>query len=211
MEAAQGQRVKERTRSEAAAAASWIRVFDLAFAAAGILLTLPVMLPIAAAIKLGSKGPVFFAQERLGFLKRPFKLVKFRTMRVDAEAEGPRWAGESDERITGVGRFLRRTRLDELPQFFNVLKGEMSMVGPRPIRKHFADLLRQHNPDYDRRFLVKPGVTGWSQLRTSYARTVEAQLERLPYDLSYLGGITPALYFKLIFMTAADVLLQRGE
>ena len=189
----------------------WIGFFDISLALIGMLFTLIPMLIIAIAIKLDSRGPVFFIQERLGQYKRPIRLIKFRTMRVDAEEDSPTWAKENDSRVTLVGRFLRKKRLDEIPQLFNVLKGDLSFVGPRPIRKYFADLLQREDPYYDKRFLVKPGVTGWAQIYTSYARTIEQQLNRLQYDLRYLNGIAVRDYVRIILLTVMNIIKGKGE
>jgi exopolysaccharide biosynthesis polyprenyl glycosylphosphotransferase len=163
------------------------RVFDLAFAVFFLPLALPVLLVCAVAIKLTSRGPVFFVQERLGQNELPFRLVKFRTMVKDAEKlSGPRWSSENDPRITRVGRILRKLRLDELPQIFHLFSGKMSVIGPRPIRKHFADLLAAEIPYYRLRFLVKPGLTGWAQVNHDYGGSIEGQAQKLQYELFYL-------------------------
>jgi exopolysaccharide biosynthesis polyprenyl glycosylphosphotransferase len=187
-------------------------ISDKFIAFSGLVLSAPLMLLCALAIGLSSRGPVFFKQERLGRNEKPFTLIKFRTMIDNAEKEtGPKWAGEHDPRITSVGRFLRKTRLDELPQFFNVLKGDMSVVGPRPIRKHFADILAQDIPYYHLRFAVKPGITGWAQVCSDYAGSVEGQREKLGYDLHYIRN--QSLFFDLLILlkTVKTVLLQKGQ
>lgn len=188
----------------------WIRFFDILLATIGGLFTFVPMLIIAFAIKFDSRGPVFFIQKRLGHYKRPVWLIKFRTMSVDAEKSGPVWAQENDPRVTFVGRILRKIRFDEIPQLFNVLKGDLSFVGPRPIRKYFADLLKQYNSSYDRRFLVKPGLTGWAQIYAPYGTTIEEQLRKLPYDLRYLKGLSVKDYFMIIMLTLKTVLLGNG-
>jgi exopolysaccharide biosynthesis polyprenyl glycosylphosphotransferase len=163
------------------------RAFDIFFALILSLLSLPVVLIAALAIKLNSSGPVFFIQERLGKNEVPFRLIKLRTMINNAEElTGPQWSSENDPRITRVGKILRKFRLDELPQLINILKGEMSVIGPRPIRRHFADLLVQEIPYYRLRFLGKPGVTGWAQVNHDYAGSNGGQAEKLQYDLFYL-------------------------
>jgi exopolysaccharide biosynthesis polyprenyl glycosylphosphotransferase len=162
------------------------RAFDIFFALVCLPLALPVILFSALLIKLTSKGPAFFIHERLGKDEVPFRLIKLRTMITEAEKDfGPRWAEEYDPRITKVGRILRKLRLDELPQLFNVLKGDMSVVGPRPIRRHFADLLAEEVPYYRLRFLVKPGLTGWAQVNYDYGGTIEGHAEKFQYDLFY--------------------------
>jgi len=187
-----------------------LKFFDLFFSIVGICLTLPLMFIIAIVIKLDSKGPVFFFQERLGQYKKPFNLIKFRTMVVDAEKNGPVWANENDERVTKIGRFLRKTRLDEIPQLFNILKGDLSFVGPRPVTRYSAELLKQHNHEYDMRFLAKPGVTGWSQIYWSHKPSVEKQLKKLPYDLLYLNGFSIKDYFKILLLTIKVILTGKG-
>jgi lipopolysaccharide/colanic/teichoic acid biosynthesis glycosyltransferase len=187
-----------------------IRLIDIVLAIVGICFAFIPMLFIAVAIKFNSKGPVLFIQERLGQYKRPLKLIKFRTMDVDAEKSGPTWAQENDIRVTRIGRFLRRMRLDELPQLFNILIGNLSFIGPRPIRKYFADLLLQYNIEYDNRFLVKPGLSGWAQIFAPYGSTIEEQLAKLPYDLRYLKGLSVKDYLTIILLTIKTVFMGSG-
>ena len=180
----------------------------------GILLVLlsPLMLLAAMAIKLDSPGPVIFSQDRVGENGEIFRLHKFRSMRMDAEKEsGPVWATEDDPRITRVGRVLRKLRIDELPQVWNVLKGEMSFVGPRPERPFFVEKLRQKVPYYDERFTVKPGITGWAQVMYGYGASEEDALEKLKYDLYYIKNMSFALDLVVIFHTLKIVLLGRGS
>ncbi|NCO67356.1 MAG: hypothetical protein COY75_10055 [Nitrospirae bacterium CG_4_10_14_0_8_um_filter_41_23] len=153
-----------------------------------------------------------FKQERLGQNEQPFTLMKFRTMIDNAEkTTGPKWASEDDSRITKVGKILRKARLDELPQFFNVLKGEMSFVGPRPIRKHFADMLAKEIPYYRLRFTVKPGLTGWAQVKGDYAGSKEGQKEKLEYDLYYIQNQSILFDLFIILKTVQTVLFRRGQ
>ena len=188
-----------------------IRLLDIVFALLlGLLALLPGLL-IALAIRLDSRGPALYSQRRLGLRRQPFTLFKFRTMYADAETAGPRWASADDPRVTRVGRLLRATRLDELPQLVNILKGELSFIGPRPIRRHFADLLAAEDPHYNRRFQVKPGLTGWAQLYAPYGSSVQEQLAKLPYDLRYCEqGLTLSDYFKLLLLTALTVVRRQG-
>lgn len=187
------------------------RAFDIVFSLVLIVLAAPVMLLAAIAIKLDSRGPVLYRQERLGQYGRPFMVAKFRSMREDAESDGkPRWATVDDDRITRVGAFMRLTRIDELPQLFNVLKGEMSLVGPRPERAFFVEQLTEQIPFFAVRHSVKPGVTGWAQVRYQYGATVEDAAEKLQYDLYYVKNHSLFLDLMILFETVAVVLTGKG-
>lgn len=181
-----------------------LRVVDICVAFAGLVVFAPVLVLIALAIRIESHGAAIFTQERLGRGRVPFTLYKFRSMVNDAERDtGQVWATRNDARITRVGMILRRTRLDELPQLFNVLRGDMSMVGPRPIREHFANQLAALEPIYDRRFLVRPGLTGYAQLYAPYGSNVQEQLAKVPFDQRYANeGLTLRAYVALILRTA---------
>lgn len=159
------------------------RVLDLAIAVPGIVVLAALMPAIALAIWLEDRGPVFYVQERIGRGGRRFKLFKFRTMRPDAESYGPAWAKSNDERVTRIGGWLRRYKLDELPQFVNVITGSMSVVGPRPERPFFVEVLRRHIPGYDLRHSIRPGMTGWGTLRVGYGNSIEAKYVTHQYDL----------------------------
>ena len=188
------------------------RVIGLVMSLVLLILLFPVMLVVAVAIKLESPGPVIFSQKRVGENGEVFMLHKFRSMREDAEKEsGPVWATEEDPRITRVGRILRNLRIDELPQIWNVLKGEMSFVGPRPERPFFVESLRQEVPYYDERFTVKPGITGWAQIKYGYGASEKDALEKLKYDLYYIKNMSFALDLLVIFHTVKIVLLGRGS
>ena len=152
---------------------------DVALASVIALLTSPLMLLTALAIKLDSRGPVFYLQERVGLNNTTFRIIKFRSMRVDAEANGPVWAHEGDSRVTRVGRWIRKRRIDELPQLFNIIRGEMSLIGPRPERPVFIKQLEQRIPYYSERHLVKPGLTGWAQVRYPYGASFEDARENI--------------------------------
>jgi lipopolysaccharide/colanic/teichoic acid biosynthesis glycosyltransferase len=167
---------------------------------------------IAIAVRLTSTGPAFYHQRRVGLLGRDITIHKFRTMRVDAEAEtGPVWASKSgDPRVTPIGGFLRRTRMDELPQLWNVLKGEMSFVGPRPERPEFVEELTREIPYYGQRHVVRPGITGWAQVRYTYGATIEDALEKLQYDLYYIKNLSIALDLYILFESIKTVVLRRG-
>jgi sugar transferase (PEP-CTERM system associated) len=187
------------------------RMFDITAAAFGLLIGLPIMVLVAVAVRLTSKGPVLYHQTRVGQHGRHFTVHKFRSMRVDAEAgTGAVWASPNDSRVTAIGSFLRRTRLDEMPQLWNVLVGEMSLVGPRPERPEFVENLTKNIPFYGERHVVKPGVTGWAQVRYTYGASVEDALEKLQYDLFYVKNFTLALDLLIVFNTVKTVLLGRG-
>ena len=172
----------------------------------------PLLAFIALLVRLGSRGPVLYRQERVGKGGRIFTLLKFRTMREDAEsASGPVWAAEEDDpRITLLGRLLRKTRLDELPQLWNVFRGDMSFVGPRPERPHFVEKLRKVIPYYDERHGVKPGITGWAQVKFPYGSTLEDAEEKLEYDLFYVKHMSPLLDLAIMLATAKVMLIGRG-
>ncbi|ALT77294.1 TIGR03013 family XrtA/PEP-CTERM system glycosyltransferase [Paucibacter sp. KCTC 42545] len=187
------------------------RVFDVISASLIFIAALPVMLVTAVFIKLESTGPVFYRQERVGLNGKPFKVIKFRSMRTDAEKDGkPRWATLNDDRVTKVGRFIRKVRIDELPQLINVLQGDMSMVGPRPERQYFVDELINKIPYFAVRQSVKPGVTGWAQVRYEYGSTVEDSVEKLQYDLYYVKNHTMFLDMLIMLETVAVVLTGKG-
>jgi sugar transferase (PEP-CTERM system associated) len=187
------------------------RAIDLACGVAGIAFTAPIMLLVAILVKLDSAGPVLYRQKRVGLRGKCFQVLKFRSMRQDAEAAGAQWAVDNDPRITRIGRFLRTYRLDELPQFINVIRGEMSLVGPRPERPEFVESLRQHISYYDERHSVRPGVTGWAQVQYSYGSTVEDAIRKLEYDLFYLKNLSPFFDCAIILDTVRIVLTGRGS
>jgi sugar transferase (PEP-CTERM system associated) len=186
------------------------RMTDVLLAAVGVCVSLPILGLIALLTKVDSRGPVFFRQERVGENGKIFTLYKFRTMVQDAEKEtGPVWAQETDPRTTRLGRVLRRTGLDEIPQMFNVLKGDMSFVGPRPERPHFVAELQEKIPYYSQRLVVKPGITGWAQVRYGYGATVEDAIEKLQFDLYYIKNMSFFLDMLIILSTAHKVLFAK--
>jgi len=188
------------------------RGLDIVAASIGLLITGPVILATAALIKLTSPGPAFYSQRRVGRNGRVFTVHKLRSMRADAERDtGPVWADRTDARVTPIGRFLRRSRLDELPQFWNILTGDMSLVGPRPERPEFVQSLTREIPFYGQRHTVKPGLTGWAQVRYTYGATVEDAIEKLQYDLYYIKHMSLALDLFIMFETVKTVLLRRGQ
>ncbi len=189
------------------------RAFDLVAAVFGLILSLPLTLLAALVVKLESPGdPVLYHQERVGLNGAIFTIHKFRTMRSDAEAgTGPVWsAGDDDPRITRVGRFMRKSRLDEIPQLWNVLRGDMSLIGPRPERPSFVEKLTEQIPFYGQRHVVKPGVTGWAQVRYSYGASVEDAIEKMQYDLYYVKHMTLTFDLMIALETIKTVLLRRG-
>jgi exopolysaccharide biosynthesis polyprenyl glycosylphosphotransferase len=187
------------------------RIFDVVVALAALLLALPVLLLTALVVRVSSRGPIFFRQTRLGERGKHFRMVKFRTMVDGAEKPGiAQWAAENDPRITPIGKILRRTRLDELPQLWNVLRNEMSIVGPRPERPEFIDLLEREVPFWKQRHLVKPGITGWAQLQRGYTASAEATAEKLSFDLFYLKHNSLMLDCAILFKTIEVVFRGSG-
>jgi len=187
------------------------RVISIVISLLGLILALPLLPLIMLAIGLDSKGPVFYTQTRVGKAGRAFKVVKFRTMRQDAEAaSGPKWAGDNDPRVTRIGKVLRSSRLDEVPQLWCVLKGDMAFVGPRPERPEFIEWLSKEIPYYNVRHMVRPGLTGWAQVKYKYGSTVEDAREKLQYDLFYIKNASIGLDLLIMFQTVKTVLLRRG-
>lgn len=176
----------------------------------GAILSLPIAILTAILIKLESPGPVLYSQERVGKNGRPFTLLKFRSMRADAEKDGPVWARSNDDRVTRVGRIIRKIRVDEIPQFWNILKGEMNFVGPRPERPHFVAQLAEEIPYYEQRHLVPPGLTGWAQIKYPYGSSVEDARQKLQYDLYYIKNQNLMLDAVILFETIKTILFGRG-
>jgi exopolysaccharide biosynthesis polyprenyl glycosylphosphotransferase len=183
------------------------RLFDIVLAVAGLAAAMPILVIFSIAIKMDSKGTVFYRQERVGEKGRYFQLLKLRTMEMDAEKDGPRWAGINDPRVTRIGKFLRKTRIDELPQLINVLKGDMGMIGPRPERPVFTEMFNQRTPGFIKRLAVKPGLTGWAQVNGGYDSTPE---EKLAYDLEYIRKRSFFLDMKIILLTFKVVITGEG-
>jgi sugar transferase (PEP-CTERM system associated) len=186
------------------------RLLSLAVSLAALLICLPFIPFIILAVRLSSPGPIFFKQTRVGQGGRLFTAHKFRTMREDAEAQGAVWAAKDDPRVTPVGRFLRKTRLDEIPQLWNVLRGEMGFVGPRPERPEFVQWLSQEIPYYDLRHLIRPGITGWAQVRYQYGASLEETKHKLEYDLYYIKHQSIGLDLMIMFETIKTIILRRG-
>jgi len=187
------------------------RLLDLVLAASGLVVSLPVSLATALLIKLESPGPVFYRQERVGERGEVFSIIKFRSMRQDAEKDGAVWASQNDSRVTRVGGFIRRVRIDELPQMWNVIRGQMSFVGPRPERPVFVEQLVQKLPYYSLRHSVKPGITGWAQVCYPYGASEEDALRKLEYDLYYIKNQSIFIDLLVIFRTIKTVLFRKGS
>lgn len=215
------------------------RVFDIVVASAALMLASPVMLIAALAIRLDSRGPIFFKQERIGINKRrgdrrrssvaieiscrraadrrkevnagrPFMIYKFRTMVQDAEKGGPKLACENDPRITRVGRLMRKTRIDEIPQFINVIRGDMSFIGPRPERSFYINQVKREVPEFTMRLMVKPGITGLAQVENGYTKTVGEMKGKLFYDLKYIANLSLAQEIRILFKTVYVVVTGKG-
>ena len=187
------------------------RVIDIVFSSLVLTLGLPVYLVLALITKFTSAGPVFFKQERIGKGERPFFIYKFRSMQVDAEKAGPQLSSDDDPRITRWGKFMRKTHLDELPQFWNVLKGDMAIVGPRPERRHFINEIKAHRPDYMQLFRLKPGITSIGQVYYGYAENVTEMCERVDYDLDYLANMSLRTDIGIIMETVKVMAQGKGK
>ncbi|MDZ7626196.1 MAG: sugar transferase [Ignavibacteriaceae bacterium] len=188
------------------------RISDVVISLIILVLTLPLNIFVALAIRLDSKGPVLFKQERIGMNNKNFKIYKFRSMFQDAEKNtGPVWSTKDDPRVTRVGKIMRKLRIDEIPQFFNVLKGEMSLVGPRPERSYFVEQLSQQIPYYKRRLKVRPGITGWAQVKHKYDESIEDVKVKLRYDLFYIENMSLRMDIKILARTILVVLFGKGH
>lgn len=186
------------------------RVIGIMISVVFLVIGLPIIFLVAIAIKIDSKGPVFYKQIRVGLNGQLFKLVKFRSMTVDAEKNGAIWALKNDHRVTRVGKIIRKLRIDEIPQMWNVLVGDMNFFGPRPERPEFVEMLKEKIPYYDLRHTVKPGITGWAQVNYPYGASVEDALEKLKYDLFYIKNLSPFLDFHILLRTIRVVLFGKG-
>nr|MBP7155623.1 sugar transferase [Flavobacteriales bacterium] len=187
------------------------RVMDICASSLALLILTPVYLVLAIAVQFSSKGPIFFRQERIGKHGRPFRIIKFRSMYSDAERDGPQLSSAKDPRITPIGRWMRRTRMDELPQFWNVLKGDMSLVGPRPERQHFIEAITEVAPHYRHLHKVRPGITSWGQVKFGYAENVEQMVRRLKYDILYIENMSLAVDLKILAYTVLIILKGDGK
>jgi exopolysaccharide biosynthesis polyprenyl glycosylphosphotransferase len=183
---------------------------DYIIATLAIIITSPLILFLMIGVKLSSKGPILYSHERIGRYGKPFTIYKFRSMYLNAEKNGPELSSKNDDRITPFGRFMRKSRLDEIPNFFNVVKGEMSLVGPRPERKYFIDLIIKKNPHYIHLLKVKPGITSWGQVKYGYAENVDQMIDRLKYDLIYLDNMSVFVDLKILIYTVLTIIKRSG-
>ena len=183
------------------------RAFEVAFSVALLLFTLPVLVLTMIAIKLESPGPVFYKQERVGLNGKRFNIIKLRSMRTDAEKNGPQWAAKNDPRVTRVGKFIRKTRIDELPQLINILRGDMSLIGPRPERPVFTEKFDKEIPGFKKRLLVKPGLTGWAQVNGGYEMT---PAEKFELDMFYIQNQSFKMDMQILFRTVWVVVSGNG-
>jgi len=190
----------------------WRKVMDLTFGLLGLIFLILILPVLALFIYVDSPGPIFYSQERVGYRGRNFRMHKFRSMSTEAEHEGwAVWASKGDARVTRIGRFMRATHLDELPQVLNMLRGEMSLIGPRPEQPTFASELEQVNPLYPRRLDVKPGLTGWAQVNYGYGSTILDELEKLEYDLYYIKHQSFKLDIMILLKTVVEVVQHHGQ
>jgi polysaccharide biosynthesis protein PslA len=187
------------------------RALDILLAIIGAIVLLPVILVVAILVKLSSKGPVFFLQERVGYNSKPFMIWKFRSMHISAEETGPKLSSDEDRRVTAWGKIMRRWRLDELPQLWNVLTGDMSIVGPRPERKYYIDQIVKTHPEYENLLKVKPGLTSLGMVKFGYAENVAEMIKRMRYDLAYIQNPSLLLDFKIMLQSIRVVLAGKGK
>ena len=187
------------------------RIIDILLAIAGIVILLPLILLTAIMVKLSSRGPVFFSQERTGYNQKPFMIWKFRSMQISAEQTGPQLSSNEDNRVTTWGKIIRKWRLDEIPQLWNVLKGDMSIVGPRPERKYYIDQIIKTNPEYLTLLKVKPGLTSNGMVKFGYAENVEEMIQRMKYDLTYVESASLLLDIKIMLQSIKVIFAGKGK
>ncbi|MDY0161336.1 MAG: exopolysaccharide biosynthesis polyprenyl glycosylphosphotransferase, partial [Bacteroidales bacterium] len=186
------------------------RLIDIVGSTIAIIILSPIYLIISIGVKLSSPGPIIYSHQRIGRNAKPFTIYKFRSMVKNAETNGPELSSKSDCRVTSFGRFLRKTRLDEIPQFFNVIKGDMSLVGPRPERKYYIDKITAKAPHYAHLLRVRPGITSWGQVKYGYAENVEQMIERLKYDIIYIENMSLYIDFKIMIYTIKIIFQGKG-
>jgi len=186
------------------------QVIDFSISLTALILLSPIIISLAIGIRITSKGPIMYSHERIGRFGKPFTLYKFRSMYIDAEKNGPSLSSKNDNRITPFGKFMRKSKLDELPNFWNVLKGDMSLVGPRPERKFYIDQIVKIAPHYLHLQKVKPGITSWGQTKYGYAENIDQMIERLKYDILYIENMSLYVDFKIIIYTILTILKGRN-
>jgi exopolysaccharide biosynthesis polyprenyl glycosylphosphotransferase len=187
------------------------RLIDVVVSLSVLIVLSPLYVLLAIAVKATSEGPIFFKQTRIGLHGKPFSIIKYRTMVVNAEANGPALSSKEDKRITGIGRTLRKYRLDEIPQFYNVLVGDMSLVGPRPERQFFIDQIMPVAPHYKHLQRVRPGITSWGMVKYGYAENIEQMIERLKFDILYIENMSLAMDFRIMIYTVKTIIQGRGK
>ena len=194
---------------------TWQRIlkrgFDIVFSLIALILLLPLYIFLAIGVKKSSPGPIFYRQERIGYHGKPFHIIKFRSMKDNAETSGPMLSSKSDDRITPFGKFMRQYRLDETPQFYNVLIGDMSLVGPRPERQYYIDQITERVPYYPLLLGIKPGITSWGQVKFGYAENVDEMIERLRWDILYIENMSIEMDIKILIYTVMIVLKKEGK
>lgn len=189
---------------------SFKRLFDIFVSVFALLITSPLLVIISILIKRSSPGPILYQQERIGWGGKPFTIYKFRSMYTDAESNGPQLSKSGDDRTTPIGAFIRKYRIDEIPQFFNVLKGDMSLVGPRPERKYYADQIIERAPEYKYLYKMQPGITSWGMVRYGYASSVDEMIQRMKYDLMYINNYSILMDFRIMIYTVLTIIKGKG-